>query len=123
MSCISTNADFRPAQYNISIWKSNTWSQIFLLTANTVPINLSTATVKIQIRKTITSTNAELTLTEAVGGGITVGGINSNMITINKDIDLAAGNYVYDMAVEFSNTNIKTYIWGNFIVYQDITQL
>jgi hypothetical protein len=45
------------------------------------------------------------------------------MITINKDINLAAGNYVYDMAVKFSNTNIKTYIWGNFIVYQDITNI
>lgn len=121
MSCLSTNADFRPAQYNISIWKSNTWSQIFLLTANTVPINLSTATVEIQIRKKINSTTAELTLTEN-GGGIVVGGVNNNMITINKDIDLEAGNYVYDMAVQFSNTNIKTYIWGNFIVYQDITQ-
>jgi hypothetical protein len=92
------------------------------LTANTVPINLSTATVEIQIRKKITSTNAELTLTEN-GGGIVVGGVNNNMITINKDIDLDAGNYVYDMAVQFSNSNIKTYIWGNFIVYQDITQL
>ena len=123
MSCISTNADFRPAQYNISIWKTNTWSQIFLLTANTVPINLSTATVEIEIRKTINSSNVELTLTELAGGGITVGGVNNNMITINKDINLAAGNYVYDMAVKFSNTNIKTYIWGNFIVYQDITNI
>jgi hypothetical protein len=123
MSCISTNADFRPAQYNISIWKSNTWSQIFLLTANTVPINLSAATVEIEIRKTINSSNVELTLTELAGGGITVGGVNNNMITINKDINLAAGNYVYDMAVKFSNTNVKTYIWGNFIVYQDITQI
>lgn len=122
MSCISTNADFRPAQYNISIWKTNTWSQIFLLTANTVPIDLSTAAVEIEIRKTITSTTVELTLTEG-GGGITVGGQNNNMITINKDINLTAGNYVYDMAVKFSNNNIKTYIWGNFIVYQDITNI
>ena len=122
MSCISTNADFRPAQYNISIWKTNTWSQIFLLTANTVPIDLSTAAVEIEIRKTITSSTVELTLTEG-GGGITVGGQNNNMITINKDINLTAGNYVYDMAVKFSNNNIKTYIWGNFIVYQDITNI
>lgn len=92
------------------------------MTANTVPINLSAAVVKIEIRKTITSSTVELTLTEG-GGGITVGGQYNNMITINKDIDLAAGNYVYDMAVEFSNTNIKTYIWGNFIVYQDITNI
>ena len=92
------------------------------MTANTVPIDLSTAAVEIEIRKTITSTTVELTLTEG-GGGITVGGQNNNMITINKDINLAAGNYVYDMAVKFSNTNIKTYIWGNFIVYQDITNI
>jgi hypothetical protein len=87
-----------------------------------VPIDLSTAAVEIEIRKTITSSTVELTLTES-GGGITVGGQNNNMITINKDINLAAGNYVYDMAVKFSNTNIKTYIWGNFIVYQDITNI
>lgn len=92
------------------------------MTANTVPIDLSTAEVEIEIRKTITSSTVELTLTEG-GGGITVGGQNNNMITINKDINLAAGNYVYDMAVKFSNTNIKTYIWGNFIVYQDITNI
>ncbi len=92
------------------------------MTANTVPIDLSTAAVEIEIRKTITSSTVELTLTEG-GGGITVGGQNNNMITINKDINLAAGNYVYDMAVKFSNTNIKTYIWGNFIVYQDITNI
>ena len=92
------------------------------MTANTVPIDLSTAAVEIEIRKTITSSTVELTLTEG-GGGITVGGQNNNMITINKDINLTAGNYVYDMAVKFSNTNIKTYIWGNFIVYQDITNI
>lgn len=92
------------------------------MTANTVPIDLSTAAVEIEIRKTITSTTVELTLTEG-GGGITVGGQNNNMITINKDINLTAGNYVYDMAVKFSNNNIKTYIWGNFIVYQDITNI
>ena len=92
------------------------------MTANTVPIDLSTAAVEIEIRKTITSTTVDLTLTEG-GGGITVGGQNNNMITINKDINLTAGNYVYDMAVKFSNTNIKTYIWGNFIVYQDITNI
>ncbi len=92
------------------------------MTANTVPIDLSTAAVEIEIRKTINSSTVELTLTES-GGGITVGGVNNNMITINKDINLAAGNYVYDMAVKFSNTNIKTYIWGNFIVYQDITNI
>jgi hypothetical protein len=123
MSCSQSNADFKPANYNIQIWRNDTWSQVFLLTANEVPISLVGAEVEIQVRKKPNSTTAELTLTEAAGGGITVGGVNNNQITLNKQVDIAAGSYVYDMAILFPNGNEKTYIWGNFIVYEDITKL
>ena len=88
-----------------------------------MPISLVGADVKIQVRKKPNSTTAELTLTEAAGGGITVGGVNNNQIYVNKQVNIAAGTYVYDMLVLFPNTNEKTYIWGNFIVYEDITKL
>jgi hypothetical protein len=123
MSCAQSNADFKPANYNIQIWRNDTWSQVFLLTANTVPISLVGAEVEIQVRKRPNSETAELTLTELAGGGIVVGGVNNNQITINKQVDIAAGSYVYDMAILFPNGNEKTYIWGNFIVYEDITKL
>ena len=123
MACAQTNADFRPANYNIQIWRNDTWSQVFLLTANEVPISLVGAEVEIQVRKKPNSDNAELTLTELAGGGITVGGVNNNQITVNKQVTIAAGTYVYDMVVLFPNGNEKTYIWGNFIVYEDITKL
>lgn len=122
MSCLSTNADFRPAQYNISIWRNDTWSQVMVITANDVPVSLVGAEVEIQVRKKPNSTDAEMTLTEQ-NGGITVGGVNNNQITINYPVDIAAGTYVYDMVVLFPNGNEKTYIWGNFIVYEDITKL
>lgn len=122
MSCLSTNADFRPAQYNISIWRNDTWSQVMVITANDVPVSLVGAEVEIQVRKKPNSTDAEMTLTET-NGGITVGGVNNNQITINYPVDIAAGTYVYDMVVLFPNGNEKTYIWGNFIVYEDITKL
>lgn len=122
MSCLSTNADFRPAQYNISIWRNDTWSQVMVITANDVPVSLLGAEVEIQVRKKPNSTDAEMTLTEQ-NGGITVGGVNNNQITINYPVDIAAGTYVYDMVVLFPNGNEKTYIWGNFIVYEDITKL
>lgn len=122
MSCLSTNADFRPAQYNISIWRNDTWSQVMVITANDVPVSLIGAEVEIQVRKKPNSTDAEMTLTEQ-NGGITVGGVNNNQITINYPVDIAAGTYVYDMVVLFPNGNEKTYIWGNFIVYEDITKL
>jgi hypothetical protein len=122
MSCLSTNADFRPAQYNISIWRNDTWSQVMVITANEVPVSLIGAEVEIQVRKKPNSTDAEMTLTEQ-NGGITVGGVNNNQITINYPVDIAAGTYVYDMVVVFPNGNEKTYIWGNFIVYEDITKI
>jgi hypothetical protein len=122
MSCLSTNADFRPAQYNISIWRNDTWSQVMRITANDVPVDLTGSDVEIQVRKKPNSTDAELTLTEQ-NGGITVGGVDDNQITINYPVDIAAGTYVYDMVVVFPNGNEKTYIWGNFIVYEDITKI
>jgi hypothetical protein len=122
MSCLSTNADFRPAQYNISIWRNDTWSQVMVITANEVPVSLVGSEVEIQVRKKPNSTDAEMTLTEQ-NGGITVGGVNNNQITINYPVDIAAGTYVYDMVVVFPNGNEKTYIWGNFIVYEDITKI
>lgn len=122
MSCLSTNADFRPAQYNISIWRNDTWSQVMVITANDVPVSLVGSEVEIQVRKTANAATAAMTLTET-NGGITVGGVNNNQITINYPVDIAAGSYVYDMVVLFPNGNEKTYIWGNFIVYEDITKL
>lgn len=122
MSCLSTNADFRPAQYNISIWRNDTWSQVMVITANDVPVSLVGSEVEIQVRKTANAATAAMTLTET-NGGITVGGVNNNQITINYPVDIAAGTYVYDMVVLFPNGNEKTYIWGNFIVYEDITKL
>ena len=122
MSCTQSNGDFRPANYNIQIWRNDTWSQVFLLTANELPISLVGAEVEIQVRQRPNSETALLTLTEA-NGAITVGGANNNQITINYGVDIAAGSYVYDMTVLFPNGNEKTYIWGNFIVYEDITKL
>jgi hypothetical protein len=121
MACAQTNADFRPANYNIQIWRNDTWSQVFQLTANEVPIDLTGSEVEIQVRKKPNSDTADLTLTE--NDGITVGGIDNNQIYVNKQVDIAAGTYVYDMVVLFPNGNEKTYIWGNFIVYEDITKL
>ena len=120
MSCNST-ADFKPAQYGVQIWRNDTWTQVFALTANTVPIDLTGSEIEIQIRKTPSSATAELTLT--LLSGITIGGVNNNQITINKLVDVAAGSYVYDMTVKFPSNIVKTYVWGTYIIYEDITKI
>ena len=111
-------SDFRPAQLDIQIWKGDSWQQTFTLTLDSTPINLSTADVKIQIVSGCSDT-VLATLTE--GDGITVGGASNNSIIINKVISLDAGEYKYDLQVTFSSGIVKTYLWGEFSVTDDIT--
>jgi hypothetical protein len=122
MSCnTSTTADLRPAQYNIKIWRNDTWSQVFAILADTTPVDLSGSTILLQVRPTPSSTSVLLTLSTA-NSSISIGGANTNQITLNKIVDVVAGSYVYDMNVTFPSGEVKTYIWGNFIVQEDITR-
>ena len=122
MSCTtSTTADLRPAQYNVQIWRNDTWAQTFAVTSNDVAVDLSGSTILIQVRTKPTSSDVVLSLT--TGTSITIGGVGYNEITLNKVVDIAAGNYVYDMNVTFPSGLVKTYIYGSFLVQEDISRL
>jgi hypothetical protein len=121
MSCNSTSADLRPAQYNVKIWRNDSWAQTFALLADTTPIDLSGSTILIQVRPAPASATIALTLSTA-DSSISIGGANRNQITLNKKVDVTAGSYVYDMNVTFPSGEVKTYIWGNFIVQEDISK-
>jgi hypothetical protein len=112
-------SDFRPGKLDIQIWRNDTWQQVFTLLADTTPINLSGATVYIQVRKGCGGTLA-LTLTN--GSGVTIGGASNNQITVSKLVNIDKGNYVYDLQVTFSGGVVKTYLEGDFIVYDDVTK-
>jgi len=122
MSCnTSTSADLRPAQYNVKIWRNDSWSQTFAILADTTPVDLSGSTILIQVRPTPASTTILLTLSNA-NSSISIGGTNRNQITLNKIVNVVAGSYVYDMMVTFPSGEVKTYLWGNFIVSEDISK-
>jgi len=121
MSCNSTSADLRPAQYNVKIWRNDSWAQTFALLADTTPIDLSGSTILIQVRPTPTSSVVALELSTD-DSSIGIGGVDNNQITLNKIVDIAASTYVYDMNVTFPSGEVKTYLWGNFIVSEDISK-
>ncbi len=80
------------------------------------PNDIQILSIGVEVTQTYGSANSNgANIWIAAGGGITVGGVNNNQITLNKQVDIAAGSYVYDMAILFPNGNEKTYIWGNFI--------
>jgi hypothetical protein len=122
MSCSSTTADLRPAQYNVQIWRNDTWAQVFAITANSVAVNLSGSTITIQVRKTANASTIDLSLS-TTDSSITIGGASSNQITLNKKVTIAAGSYLYDMNVAFPSGEVKTYVWGTFFVQEDITKI
>lgn len=122
MSCSTTTADLRPAQYNVQLWRNDTWSQTFAIFANDVAVNLTGCTITIQVRKTATATSIDLTLSTA-DSSITIAGVSSNQITLNKKVTIAAGSYLYDMNVVFPSGEVKTYVWGTFFVQEDITKI
>ena len=122
MSCnTSTTADLRPAQYNVKIWRNDTWAQTFAILANEVAVNLAGSTIVIQVRESASSTTPLLTLSTTTST-ITITGTNNNQITLNKVVDIPSGTYAYDMNVTFPSGVVKTYIWGTFIVQDDITK-
>jgi hypothetical protein len=121
MSCNSSTGDLRPAQYNVQLWRNDTWAQTFAITANDVAVDLSGSTILIQVRTKPTSTDVVLSL--VTGTSITIGGVGKNEITLNKIVNIAAGSYVYDMNVTFPSGLVKTYIWGTFLVQEDITRV
>jgi hypothetical protein len=122
MSCSTTTADLRPAQYNVQIWRNDTWAQVFSITANSVAVNLTGSTITIQVRKTASASTIDLTLSTA-DSSILIGGASSNQITLNKQVTIAAGSYLYDMNVAFPSGEVKTYVWGTFFVQEDITKI
>ena len=111
--------NFLPATYNIKLTKGNTWQSVFTIFKDSVPVNLSGAEVRIQIRRKATSTTAEVTITEA--DGITVGGVSSNQVTVSKRVNIAAGDYVWDMLIIDSGV-YKTYIGGKFEMVEEVTE-
>jgi len=122
MSCSTTTADLRPAQYNVQIWRNDSWSQIFTIIADSVPVNLTGCTITIQVRKTASASTIDLTLSTS-DSSITIGGVSNNQITLNKKVTIAAGSYLYDMNVSFPSGVVKTYVWGAFFVQEDITKI
>lgn len=109
-----TNLDNRPGKLDVQIWRGDTWSNVFILTQDGDPIDLSGATVKIDIR-------------DAPGGSLvktitgSVGGDDDNQITVDELIDIDAGYYWWDLEVEYVGGTVRTYLYGVFNVFQDVT--
>lgn len=112
-------SDFRPGTLDIKIWRNDTWKQVYAILVNDIPVSLVGATAYIQVRK---GCGGVLALSATNGSGITIGGVGNNEITVNKLVNIDKGNYKWDLQVTFSDGLVRTYLEGDFIVYDDVTK-
>jgi len=113
------SSDLRPAKWDITIWRNDTWVQVYSLTLDSNPIDLQNATIYIHVRKGCGGTLA-LSLTN--GDGLTITGADNNQISISKLVDIEKGTYKWDLQVTYSSGIVKTYIEGEFVVQDDVTK-
>lgn len=110
-----------PAVVTQKAYRNDSYQQtISILDGSGSPISLATADVKMQIRN---YPDGDVLQSLTQGNGITVGGANNNVITISKIISIqVGGKYYYDLQATFADGTVQTYLRGQFIVTEDITQ-
>jgi hypothetical protein len=108
---------------NFTHIKGDTFNEVpFELKINGSAVNLTGATIKMQLKKCATDTTPALSLTSVSSAGITITNAASGLFKINTQIiNIEAWNYIYDMQFTFSSGEVKTYINGQFTITQDVT--
>jgi len=105
------------ADYTITLIKGDTYNgKEFVITRNGAGVSITSA--RMQVKRKAKDTAHVLQLTS--GSGLTIG---ASSITIDKQIvDITAGEYVYDLELTLTGGEVKTWIAGDFIVLQDVTE-
>jgi len=109
--------------YNFTHIKGDTFEAVnFALHKNNVVINLTGATIRMQLRSECGGLIA-LSLTSVASAGITITNAAGGLFKINKQIiNIASGNYLYDLEIVFADTTVKTWLSGEFLIECDITR-
>lgn len=112
--------------HNIKAEKGATFSQTFTwkIDSNAVDLSSYSARMKVRDPKRAPSVNQIISLTSAVGGGITLGGAAGTIaVTIAANImdNIVAGKYVYDLELEADNGTVTRLLKGTFTVYDEVT--
>ncbi len=112
-----------PVEENIKLYHGDSWIETWAATDSAGdPVDLSTATVLIQIRKR-KEPDAVLVF-EAdndAATGITISGADNNEIAINKVVTGDTGVWFWDLQVTFQNGRVSTLRAGTATLTSDVS--
>jgi hypothetical protein len=103
--------------------KGDTFEAVnFQMLVNSVALNLTGCTLRMQLRKEYGGV-IFLSLTSVASAGITITNAASGLFKINRQIiNLYSANYIYDIELDKADGSVKTYISGNFSITNDVTR-
>lgn len=112
--------------YDIEVTRGDTWNGIATtIVRNGVPLDLTNATIKMQLRKSAGECNyslefSSLSTTENV---ISIVEPLSGRFTVEPQvINITPRTYVYDCEIKLADQTIITVLRGEFSITQDITR-
>jgi len=108
---------------NFSHIKGDTFDEVaFSIKINNVALDLTGATIKMQLKKSSDLSTASLSLTSVGSAGITITSPTSGLFKINEQIiDIEVFNYAYDIQLTLASGVVKTYVSGTFNITKEIT--
>lgn len=112
-----------PGKYNMVCPQGATFSKQLTYTYNSIPIDLTTYSARMQVREKYTSKNAIVTVTTE-NDGIILGGQDGTISIYMSDeltASIVAKDYVYDLEL-ISASNVDRLIEGKFIVTPEVTR-
>lgn len=109
---------------NFTHTKGDTFNEVaFEVKKNGTAINLTGATIRMQLRKEYEDVSAVLSLTSVANAGITITNAASGLFKINAQIiNIEVFNYVYDIQFTLASGEVKTYVKGGFNVTPEVTR-
>ena len=112
-----------PAIYNVTMYQGATFDLSLTWNVNSLPVNLTGYTSRMQVRSSFASDTAILNLTS--GSGITLGGTAGTILinaTATTTAGVATGQYVYDLELVSGGSAVTRLIQGTFLVDPEVTK-
>ena len=109
---------------NFTHTKGDTFNEVaFEVKKNGTALNLTGATIKMQLRKDYNDVTPTLSLTSVSNAGLTITNATSGHFKINEQIiNIEVFNYVYDIQFTLASGEVKTYVKGGFNVTPEVTR-
>jgi hypothetical protein len=114
----------KPGRYNYRLTQGDTFQNTPVWKINSVPVNITGYTARMQIRRSISSTDKLIELSTE-NGRITVDGVNGMFTLYISPADTAAlpsGTWVYDFETFAPNGTTTTLLEGAFVIDPQVSR-